>query len=63
MALDKSSLKARIIANLEAFGFDTTANGRDTGNWLQEFVQAVSDGVVDEIQTNARTTIDNEQIT
>jgi len=62
MALDKSSLKARIIANLAALGFDTTANGRDAGNWMQEFVQAVSDGVVDEIQANARTAIDNEQI-
>ena len=62
MALDKSSLKGRIITNLAALGFDTTANGRDAGDWMQKFVQAVSDGVVDEIQANARTTVENEQI-
>ena len=55
-------MKGRIITNLAALGFDTTANGRDAGDWMQKFVQAVSDGVVDEIQANARTTVENEQI-
>ena len=56
MALSKSSLKDRIIFELEAAGFATSANGRDGGGWMPRFAQAIANAVVDEIQANARAT-------
>lgn len=54
MALSKEQLKGRIITELEAQGFATSANGRDEGDWMQKFAQAIANAVVDEIQTNAQ---------
>lgn len=54
MALDKSSLKERIITELEGQGFNTTANGRDNGEWLPKYAQAIANAIIDEIQANAR---------
>ena len=59
MALSKSSLKDRIISELEGLGFSTSSNGRDEGGWLPKFAQAVANAVIDEIQANARATGDD----
>jgi len=54
MALSKSQLKDRIITELDGQGFATSVNGRDNGNWIHKFAQAISNAVIDEIQENAR---------
>ena len=49
MALSKSSLKDKILTELTGQGFDVAMSGRDSGNWLPKFAQAVANAVVDEI--------------
>ncbi len=54
MALSKSSLKDKILTELTGQGFDVVMNGRDSGNWLPKFAQAVANAVIDEITQNAQ---------
>lgn len=56
MALSDSSMKDRIIANLEAAGFDTGNEFSKT----QEYIEAIAKGVVEEIQANAVVTTATE---
>ena len=62
MALDKASLKNRIINELQAQGFNINGKGRDNINWIDKFAQAIANAVVDEIQQNAETSVDKEKI-
>lgn len=50
MALSKTSLKNRIIAELDLLGFDTTESKAKN----KEFAEAVANAIVDEFTTNAR---------
>jgi hypothetical protein len=56
MALSKSALKDKIIAELEGQGFATSTNGKDEGGWMPKFAQAIANAIVDEIQADARAT-------
>ncbi|SNZ07693.1 hypothetical protein SAMN06265182_0970 [Persephonella hydrogeniphila] len=62
MALDKTSLKNRIINELQAQGFNINGKGRDNVNWIDKFAQAIANAVIDEIQQNAETSVDKEKI-
>ncbi len=62
MALDKASLKNRIINELQAQGFNINGKGRDNINWIDKFAQAIANAVIDEIQQNAETSVDKEKI-
>lgn len=62
MALDKASLKNRIINELQAQGFNTNSKGRDNINWIDKFAQAIANAVIDEIQQNAETSVEKEKI-
>ncbi|WP_457634733.1 hypothetical protein [Persephonella sp.] len=62
MALDKVSLKNRIINELQAQGFNINGKGRDNINWIDKFAQAIANAVIDEIQQNAETSVDKEKI-
>jgi len=62
MALDKTSLKNRIINELQAQGFNINGKGRDNINWIDKFAQAIANAVIDEIQQNAETSVDKEKI-
>ncbi len=62
MALDKTSLKNRIINELQAQGFNINEKGRDNINWIDKFAQAIANAVIDEIQQNAETSVDKEKI-
>lgn len=48
MGLSKGSLKGKIIANLESFGFVANDHGR-----MDDLADAIAKAVVDEIQGNA----------
>ncbi len=50
MALSKSGLTSRIITELQSQGFITV----ETFGWVQKLAEAISNAVVDEIQTNAK---------
>lgn len=45
--LSKQTLKDRIAAELAAQGFDVSAS-----DWLEKFIQAISNAIVDEVQAN-----------
>ena len=62
MALSKSSLRDRIIAELEAQGFGVGNLGRDQTNWIYKLATAIANAVVDEIQQNAETSVEGEKI-
>lgn len=49
MAMDKDSLKGRIISEMQAAG--ATPSGPHS--WVERFAEAVASAVVDEIQANA----------
>lgn len=53
MALNKASLKNRIITELQGQGFGVGNLGKDGINWLDKFAQAIANAVIDEIQQNA----------
>lgn len=50
MALSKSQLKNRIVAEMEAMG----ANSTGEHSWVEKMAQALANAVVDEIQSNAQ---------
>ena len=62
MALDKASLKNRIINELQAHGFNINGKGRDNVSWIDKFAQAIANAVIDEIQQNAETSVEKEKI-
>jgi hypothetical protein len=62
MALSKSSLRDRIIAELEAQGFGVGNLARDQTNRIYKLATAIANAVVDEIQQNAETSIEGEKI-
>lgn len=49
MALSKTQLKSRIVAEMEAAG--ASASGEHS--WVERFAEALANAVVDEIQSNA----------
>lgn len=49
MALNKSDLQGRIVAELTAQGAEPTGEH----SWVNQLAQAIANAVVDEIQTNA----------
>lgn len=53
MALSKSSLKDRIITELQGQGFTTTGNHAKA----DELATAIANAVVDEIQANAKANV------
>lgn len=53
MALSKSSLKDRIITELQGQGFTTTGNHAKA----DELATAIANAVVDEIQINAKANV------
>ncbi len=55
MALDKESLKNRIITELEARGFVTSGKFAQSGN----MAEAIANAVVDEITQNAQVNIES----
>ncbi|MBB5320469.1 hypothetical protein [Marinobacter oulmenensis] len=50
MALSKSSLKGRIISEMEGIGFKSTGQY----SWVEELAEALANAVVDEVQQNAQ---------
>lgn len=48
MALDKDSLKSRIVAEMVSAGAATGEH-----SWVEKFAEAIASAVVDEIQANA----------
>ncbi|WP_072670537.1 hypothetical protein [Vibrio injensis] len=50
MALSKSSLKDRIVQEMEAMG----AKASGEHSWVDKFAEALASAVVDEIQQNAQ---------
>ena len=53
MALSKSSLKSRIVQEMEAMG--ATASGEHS--WVEKLAEALANAVVDEVQQNAQVTL------
>jgi ribosomal protein S8 len=53
MALSKSSLKERIVTELQSQGFITSG----THASAQKMAEAIANAVVDEIQANAKATV------
>jgi len=53
MAMSASSLKSRIVTNLTNAGFDVTATGKDGITWMDKFLDAISQAIIDEITSNA----------
>jgi|TARA_A100001518_G_C1190494_1_gene36248 hypothetical protein len=49
MALNKSSLKGRIVSEMKAQG--ATATGEHS--WVNRMAEAIANAVVDEVQSNA----------
>jgi len=54
MALDKTSLKNRILNELAVRGFGVSAQDPKGNNWLDKFAEAIASAIVDEIQQNAK---------
>ena len=55
MALSKSDLKAKILTELTAAGFNPPGNGSSVDNtsWIDKFAGAIANAVVDEIVQNS----------
>ncbi|OMH40216.1 hypothetical protein [Desulfurobacterium indicum] len=62
MALDKTSLKNRILFELQAQGFGVGTTDKDGIDWIDKFATAIANAVVDEIQQNAETSVEGEKI-
>lgn len=54
MALDKLSLKNRILTELQNQGFGVTATDPNGNAWLDKFATALANAIIDEITINAR---------
>ncbi|RUM27806.1 MAG: hypothetical protein DSY42_09370 [Aquifex sp.] len=54
MAMDKLSLKNRILNELSARGFGVSTTDPNGNNWLDKFAEAIASAIIDEIQQNAR---------
>lgn len=55
MAMNKASLKGRIIAELEAVGVVTSGDHA----WGEKLAEALANAVVDEVQQNAKAVINS----
>lgn len=53
MALSKSQLKSRIVAEMQSQG--ATSSGEYS--WVDRMAEAIANAVVDEIQSNAQTNV------
>jgi hypothetical protein len=60
--LSQESLKSRMINELKKRGFNLEAVGRDQQTWLLLFLEAIAKAIIDEIQQNARTKMEDERI-
>jgi len=60
--LSQESLKSRMINELKTRGFNLEAVGRDQQTWLLLFLEAIAKAIIDEIQQNARTKMEDERI-
>jgi len=56
MALNKTSLKSRIITELSNQGFGVKTTDPNGNNWLDKFATAIANAVIDEITMNAQAT-------
>jgi len=51
-----------MINELKTRGFNLEAVGRDQQTWLLLFLEAIAKAIIDEIQQNARTKMEDERI-
>lgn len=50
MALDKDSLKGRIVSNMVSAG----ANAQGEHSWVEKMAEAIAEAVIDEVTENAQ---------
>lgn len=62
MAMTVEGMKSKIVAQLASRGFNVVSTGPDSIPWMERFIEAVAAGVIQEIQTNASTSLEGEQI-